>query len=62
MSKLSYTVVWDSTNRASTPQVVNGQTVAVTNTISVTVRYQWIPEGWFGSYTFSSTSVSVMHY
>jgi Flp pilus assembly protein TadG len=35
---------------------------AISNTVSVTVSYQWIPEAFFGggSMTLTSTSVSVM--
>jgi Flp pilus assembly protein TadG len=59
---------WDDTanngNRwPYVPVVVNGTTYSETNTVSVTVNYTWIPEGYLiGPITLSSTSVMPMSY
>jgi Flp pilus assembly protein TadG len=64
----SGTYSWDDTagngNRwPYSSQTISGTTYNVTNTVSVTVTYQWIPE-WFltGPITLTSTSVMPMCY
>jgi Flp pilus assembly protein TadG len=59
---------WDDTTHNGSrwpysPVTVNGTTYNATNTVSVTVTYQWIPE-WFlvGPITLTSTSVMPMCY
>jgi Flp pilus assembly protein TadG len=61
-SKITYSVAWNTNNSPYYITTVNGQTVNVTNTVTVTVTYQWIPEAFLGGTTVSSTSVSVMSY
>lgn len=61
-SQLTYAVTWNTTNSPYHQTTVNGQTVKVTNTVAVTVTYQWIPEAFLGGITLSSTSVAVMSY
>jgi hypothetical protein len=41
---------------------VNNQVVPVTNLVTVTVTYLWIPEAFLGGITISSTSVMPMSY
>lgn len=66
MSSGSYS--WDDTadNGArwpNSPKTVNGTTYSETNTVSVTVSYQWAPEWWFvGPITLTSTAVMPMCY
>ena len=50
---LSCTVTWDKYN---SPQTVYPDKTVVGNIVSVTVTYQWIPEGMLGGMTLSSTS------
>lgn len=60
LSKLTYTVTWNTNNSVSHQAVVGGQTVTVANTVTVTINYQWIPEAYLGGKTMTSTSVAVM--
>jgi hypothetical protein len=59
---------WDDTtnngNRwPNTPQTIGGTTYSVTNTVSVSVSYTWIPEGYLvGPITLTATSVMPMSY
>lgn len=62
LSKLTYSVAWDTNNSPTHTTTVSGQTVTVTNTVTVTVTYQWIPEAFLGGINLSSTSASVMFY
>jgi Tfp pilus assembly protein PilV len=55
---------WDDTaNNGSrwpySPRTINGTTYSETNTVSVTVTYQWVPE-WFLSGPITITSTAVM--
>jgi Flp pilus assembly protein TadG len=55
---------WDDTGGNGdrwpySPKTVNGTTYSDTNTVSVTVTYQWIPE-WFLSGPITITSTAVM--
>jgi len=62
-SKLGYSVTWNPSNAPSHPVTINGQVVPITNTVTVTVTYQWVPEAFFtGSINLSSTSVMPMSY
>ncbi|MGO8746485.1 MAG: TadE/TadG family type IV pilus assembly protein [Thermoguttaceae bacterium] len=62
-SDLSYTVTWNTSNYPYSTTIVNGQVVAVTNTVQVTVSYQWIPEAYLaGPFTLTSTSITPMSY
>jgi Flp pilus assembly protein TadG len=58
LSKLTYAVSWNTDNNPY--HVANGN--RVTNTVTVTVSYRWIPEAYLGGITFSSTSVGLMSY
>jgi Flp pilus assembly protein TadG len=58
LSKLTYSVSWNTDNNPY--HMVNGN--RMTNTVTVTVTYQWIPEAYLGGITFSSTSVALMSY
>ncbi|GBD35584.1 hypothetical protein HRbin36_00697 [bacterium HR36] len=62
ISRLSCTVTWDTSNAPSRITVQNNQVIAVANTVTVTVRYQWIPEAFLGGITLRSTSISPMYY
>ena len=62
LDQLHCTVAWDTDNRPSHTLTVNGDVTAVTNTVTVTVTYHWLPEAFFGSATLASTSVSPMSY
>jgi Flp pilus assembly protein TadG len=62
-SKLSYSVSWNTDNHPyHTVTNSSGQVVAVTNTVTVTISYQWIPEAYLGGVTLTSTSVMPMSY
>jgi len=61
-SKLSHTVTWNSSNSPTHSATVNGKTVEVSNTVTVTVNYNWLPEAYLGGINFSSSSTSVMSY
>jgi Flp pilus assembly protein TadG len=62
LTKLTYTVTWNASNSPSHAGTVNGQSVKVANTVTVTVNYLWIPEAFLGGINLSSTSVSVMSF
>jgi Flp pilus assembly protein TadG len=61
-SKLSYSITYNTSNSPIRITTVNGAPVAVTNTVTVTLTYQWVPEGFLGGITLSSTSVMPMSY
>ena len=62
-AKLNCTVTWDESNGPSHSIIVDGRVVAVANTVSVTVSYQWLPELYLaGPIVLSSTSVMPMSY
>jgi type II secretory pathway pseudopilin PulG len=61
-SLLTYSVSYNTSNAPSHTNIVNGDIVATTNTVSVTVTYQWVPEAFLGGITLSSTSVMPMSY
>lgn len=62
VSQLSCSVTWDTNNAPYRVVVQNEQVIAVANTVTVTVRYRWIPEAFLGGITLSSTSVSPVYY
>jgi Flp pilus assembly protein TadG len=62
LSKLSYSITYDTSNKQYRTSVVVGQVVATANTVTVTLQYQWIPEAFLGGITLSSTSVATMLY
>ncbi|HZT80204.1 MAG TPA: TadE/TadG family type IV pilus assembly protein [Gemmataceae bacterium] len=62
LSRLSYAVTWNTSNRPYHTDIVNNTVVATGNTVSVTVTYQWVPEAYLGGVTLTSTSVMPMSY
>jgi Flp pilus assembly protein TadG len=62
LSKLTYSVTWNTSNSPYHMAMVNGQQVKVANTVTVSITYQWIPESFLGAINLSSTTVSVMYY
>jgi len=61
-SKITYTVAWDTSNSPAHAATIDGKSVKVTNKVTVTVNYHWIPEAYLGGFNLSSTSTSVMSY
>jgi Flp pilus assembly protein TadG len=62
-NKLTCSASWTTSNSPYRLQTVNNQAVAVNNTVTVTITYQWIPELFFGgSINLTSTSVTPMTY
>ena len=62
LSHLTYTVTWDANNSPSSTVTVKGKSVQVSNTVTVTVNYNWIPEAYWGGMNLSSTSTCVMSF
>jgi Flp pilus assembly protein TadG len=62
LTKLQYSVTWNTSNSPYRTQIVNNQLVAVNNMVTVVVQYQWIPEAYLGGVTLRSTSVTPMSY
>jgi Flp pilus assembly protein TadG len=60
LSRLSYSVTYNTSNQPSNTTVVNGNIIATRNTVSVTVTYRWQPAVYFLNQTLSSTSVMPM--
>jgi hypothetical protein len=64
LTSLTYTVSPSPLPSPSNTVIVNNQLEAVSNTVTVTITYQWIPEAFqslLGSrVAMSSTSVAVM--
>jgi Flp pilus assembly protein TadG len=58
---LAYTVSWADASQAPTYYDSNSGKWR-TNTVTVTITYQWIPEAYLGSITLTSTSVMPMSY
>ena len=55
-SKLTHTVTWSNTLPAGFVPASS----SAANTVKVTITYEWMPLIYFGSPTFSSTSVAVI--
>jgi Flp pilus assembly protein TadG len=62
LSKLTYSVTWNTSNSPYHMATVNGLQVKVANSVTVSINYQWIPETFLGATNLSSTTVSVMYY
>jgi hypothetical protein len=61
LTRLNSSVTWNQNNAPYQTIVdINGNLVATQNVVSVTVSYQWLPDGFFGGITLSSTSVMPM--
>jgi Flp pilus assembly protein TadG len=62
-SHLSYTASWANTNEMPTYlDYSQNPPQWRTNTVTVTVTYQWIPEAYLGGITLRSTSVMPVNY
>lgn len=61
-SRISYSITYNTSNQPAHETIVNNQVVPVTNLVTVTVTYLWIPEAFLGGITISSTSVMPMSY
>src|SRR5262249_36897981 len=61
-SQLTYSVSYNTSNSPTHTNVVNGDVVATTNTVAVTLTYQWLPEAFLGGVTLTSTAVMPMSY
>jgi len=56
-SKLTYSVTWNQSNKPQETVIVNGNVTYVTNTVTVTVSYNWFPELYLvGPIVLTSTS------
>jgi hypothetical protein len=53
-------VTWSTSNSPYHTVIVNNQLVAVSNTVTVTISYPWIPEAYWGGITLTSTSTTTM--
>ena len=62
LNHLTYTVTWDTSNRPWHEATVNGESVQISNTVTVTVNYNWIPQAYLGAINLTSTSKSVMSF
>ncbi len=60
LSKLQYSVTWNTTNAPYHTNTVNSSLVQTTNTVTVTITYTWIPEAYLGGITMTSTSTTPM--
>jgi Flp pilus assembly protein TadG len=62
-TQLSYAITWNTSNWPfHTTLDSNNNVVAIQNTVTVTLTYQWLPEGFLGGITMSATSVMPMNY
>jgi Flp pilus assembly protein TadG len=61
-SKITYSVTWNTSNAPARSATVNGQSVRVANTVTVTVNYNWVPEAYLSGITLSSSSTAVMSF
>ena len=64
LSALTYSVTWNTDNRPIRwVQDANGNMVGTVNTVTVTISYNWLPEGFFsGGATMTSSSTQIMTY
>ena len=62
LTKLNCAVAWDTSNSPSHAATANGKPIQITNTVTVTVNYKWLPEAYLGGINLSSSSKSVMSY
>ena len=62
-SQLSYSITYNTSNWPfHTTLDANNNVIPIQNTVTVTLTYQWVPEGFLGGVTLSSTSVMPMSY
>jgi Flp pilus assembly protein TadG len=64
LSKLNYSVTYNTENTPTTPIIQNGKVVWRGNSVSVTINYTWLPEAFIKGtgITLTSTSVVPMAY
>ena len=62
LSKLTWSVRWNTSNAQTHTVVVGGVDTQVQNTVTVALSYVWIPEKYMPQKTMHSTSVAVMSY
>jgi Flp pilus assembly protein TadG len=63
LNRLSYSITYNTSNNPYHTTIVNGDIVATTNTVQVTLTYQWLPEALLGkTFSLSSTSQMIMTY
>ena len=62
LSKLDCSTVWNTSNSPYRTSATAYQILELTNTVKVTVSYQWGPEAFWGGITMTSTSESPMWY
>ena len=62
LSKLTWSVAWNTDKGQYHTVVVNGNDVRRANTVTVALSYVWIPELFLSQKTIRSTSVSIMSY
>jgi Flp pilus assembly protein TadG len=60
LTKLTYTVSYNTSNSPGTVGVQNGDVVNMRNTVTVTIQYYWVPEALLGGITLTSTAVMPM--
>ena len=62
-SQLNYSITYNTSNQPyHTILDSNNNVIPIQNTVTVTLTYQWVPEGFLGGVTMSSTSVMPMSY
>jgi Flp pilus assembly protein TadG len=59
-SRLSYSVVWNTSNDPYRTATVGGKVVRINNIVTVSITYQWIPEAYLGGVTLGSSSSNPM--
>jgi Flp pilus assembly protein TadG len=62
-TQLTYSITYNTSNSPyHTILDSNSNVIPIQNSVTVTLNYQWIPEGFLGGVTLSSTSVMPMSY
>jgi len=62
LSRLSYSVAWNTDNRPYRTTIANNKVVRVNNTVTVSITYYWIPEYYLGGVTLGASSCTPMAY
>ena len=62
LSRLTYSITYDTTNDPYHVNIVNGNVVPVTNKVRVQLTYYWVPEAFLGGLTMTSTAEMSMSY
>jgi len=62
LSRLTWSVRWNTSNAQTHTVVVGGTDTQVENTVTIALSYVWIPEGYVPQKTMHSTSVAVMSF